>query len=111
MGAIFQSLGRTIIAGIVTPGRISDRVRDAYEKHLFGSATLQDLPDAPRVEGFPGETFRVLKDRENRQYGEFRTARLVMAAWDALAKAGWDPSRYASPLAVPPGDARARHAG
>ena len=71
----------------------------------------EDAPDAPRVEGFPGETFRVLKDRENRQYGEFRTARLVMAAWDALAKAGWDPSRYASPLAVPPGDARARHAG
>ena len=71
----------------------------------------EDAPDAPRVERFPGETFRGLKDREKRQYGEFRTARLVMAAWDALSKAGWDPSRYASPLDVPPGDARARHAG
>lgn len=38
----------SIVAGIVMPGRISDRVREAYEKHLFGSATLQDLPDTPR---------------------------------------------------------------
>ena len=69
----------------------------------------EDAPDAPRVKDFPGETFRVLKDRETRQYGEFRTARLVMEAWDALSKAGWDPSLYASPLTLPPGDARARH--
>ena len=30
------------------PGRISDRVASAYEEHLFGNATLQDLPDEPR---------------------------------------------------------------
>jgi hypothetical protein len=33
---------------------------------------------------FPGETFRVLKERELRQYGEYRTQRLVLAAWDRL---------------------------
>jgi len=27
---------------------IGDEVSDAYRKHLFGDATLQDLPDAPR---------------------------------------------------------------
>ena len=27
---------------------IGDEVRDAYAKHLFGDATLQDLPDSPR---------------------------------------------------------------
>ena len=37
-----------IILGIALPGRISDRVAAAYEHHLFGKATLQDLPDAPR---------------------------------------------------------------
>jgi len=37
-----------IILGIALPGRISDRVAAAYESHLFGNATLQDLPDEPR---------------------------------------------------------------
>jgi NTE family protein len=44
--------GRTIdvgsvVAGLVLPGAISDRVTDAYRRHLFGDATLQDLPDDP----------------------------------------------------------------
>lgn len=41
--------GRTIdelaiIGGILLPGTISDKVTDAYRKHLLGDATLQDLP-------------------------------------------------------------------
>src|SRR5262245_57908072 len=45
--------GRTIdegavVAGLLLPGSISDKVQDAYRKVLFGDATLQDLPDAPR---------------------------------------------------------------
>jgi hypothetical protein len=81
----------------------------AREIETLVADASEDAPDAPRVKDFPGETFRVLKDREIREYGEFRTARLVMEAWDALSTAGWDPSRYASPLGLPPGDARARH--
>ena len=27
---------------------------------------------------FPGETFRVLKEKEEREYGEYRTRRLVL---------------------------------
>ena len=37
----------SIIGGIFLPGSIADKVTDAYRKHLFGSATLQDLPNDP----------------------------------------------------------------
>src|SRR4051795_6575581 len=38
-----------ILGGIFLPGAISDKVVEAYRKHLFGDATLQDLPaDPPR---------------------------------------------------------------
>ncbi|RCK72740.1 MAG: putative restriction /modification enzyme [Anaerolineae bacterium] len=37
---------------------------------------------------FPGETFRVLKEKELRQYGEYRTRRLVLEAWERLEKEG-----------------------
>jgi hypothetical protein len=33
---------------------------------------------------FPGETFRVLKEKEEREYGEYRTRRLVLEAWDNM---------------------------
>ncbi len=33
---------------------------------------------------FPGETFRVLKEKELRQFGEYRTRRLVLEAWERL---------------------------
>lgn len=33
-------------------------------------------------EDFPGETFRVLKEKEVKQFGEYRTRRLVLAVWD-----------------------------
>jgi hypothetical protein len=35
-------------------------------------------------EDFPGETFRVLKEKEVKQFGEYWTRRLVLEAWDAL---------------------------
>lgn len=37
-----------IIAGVLLPGSVSDRVAAAYDRALFHGATLQDLPDAPR---------------------------------------------------------------
>mgnify|MGYP001183205851 CR=1 FL=1 len=33
---------------------------------------------------FPGETFRVLKEKEIRKYGEYHTRRLVLEAWERL---------------------------
>jgi hypothetical protein len=35
-------------------------------------------------EEYPSETFRVLKNNEIKQYGEYRTQRLVLEAWDRL---------------------------
>jgi very-short-patch-repair endonuclease len=35
---------------------------------------------------FPGETFRVLKEKELRQFGEYRTRRLVLEAWENLER-------------------------
>lgn len=37
-----------VIGGILLPGTISEKIQAAYRKHLFGDATLQDLPDEPR---------------------------------------------------------------
>jgi len=39
-------------------------------------------PKEVHGEDFPGETFRVLKEKEVRLYGEYRTRRLVLEAWD-----------------------------
>ncbi len=39
----------SVLGGLLTPRqRIADRVADAYREHLYGDATLQDLPDSPR---------------------------------------------------------------
>jgi NTE family protein len=37
----------SIIGGIFTSGSIAEKIADAYRKHLFGNATLQDLPNDP----------------------------------------------------------------
>jgi hypothetical protein len=37
---------------------------------------------------YPSETFRVLKNSELRQFGEYRTQRLVLEAWDRLLGGG-----------------------
>jgi NTE family protein len=38
----------SIAGGVLLPGSVADRISAHYDKHLFGGATLQDLPDAPR---------------------------------------------------------------
>ncbi len=61
---------------------------DAYYARLYGLTRdeLRYILDPKAVYGpdFPGETFRVLKEKEERQFGEYRTQRLVLAAWDQL---------------------------
>ena len=37
-----------VAKGKLLPGTVSHFVAEAYKKHLFGDATLQELPDAPR---------------------------------------------------------------
>lgn len=38
----------SILTGVLLPGAIGEYLADAYDKHLFAGATLQDLPDEPR---------------------------------------------------------------
>ena len=64
---------------------------DAIFAHLYGLNT-EDLvyildPEDICGKGCINETFRVLKDNELRQYGEYRTKRLVLEAWN---KFGFD---------------------
>jgi NTE family protein len=39
---------RDVLLGLLTPGTVAEHVARSYSTHLFGSATLQDLPDHPR---------------------------------------------------------------
>jgi len=83
--AQLYGLSRKQLRYILDPHSLTDReLSDILDP-------AEDPPDAPRTRDFPGETFRVLKDREMREYGEYRTGRLVLAAWDALG--AWGPAR------------------
>lgn len=65
---------------------------DAYYARLYGlnRDELRYILDPTDVMGedYPSETFRVLKNNEMRDFGEYRTRRLVLEAWDAMAKEG-----------------------
>jgi hypothetical protein len=62
---------------------------DAYYARLYGLTRdeLRYILDPASVMGadYPSETFRVLKNNERKQFGEYRTERLVLEAWDRLA--------------------------
>lgn len=68
---------------------------DAYYARLYGLTRdelryILDPADAPFGPGgallgpdYPSETFRGLKNKEEKAFGEYRTRRLVLAAWDS----------------------------
>jgi hypothetical protein len=61
---------------------------DARYARLYGLTRdeLRYILDPSEVMGpkYPSETFRVLKERELREFGEYRTQRLVLEAWDRM---------------------------
>jgi len=61
---------------------------DAYYARLYGLTRdeLRYILDPADVMGedYPSETFRVLKNNEMREFGEYRTRRLVLKAWDEM---------------------------
>ena len=61
---------------------------DAYYAHLYGLTRdeLRYILDPADLMGpdYPSETFRVLKKNELKEFGEYRTQRLVLEAWDRL---------------------------
>jgi hypothetical protein len=63
---------------------------DAFYARAYGLTRdeLRYILDPADVKGgdYPSETFRVLKKNEIAKYGGYRTARLVLAAWDAMER-------------------------
>jgi len=69
---------------------------DAAMLHLYG--LNRDQAD------WVLNSFTVLRKYEERDHGEFRTKRLVLEAYDAMAKAKAEGVAYQSPLSPPPAD-------
>jgi hypothetical protein len=65
---------------------------DAFYARAYGLTRdeLRYILDPADVMGpdYPSETFRVLKEKEIRQYNEYRTRRLVLSAWDRMEANG-----------------------
>ncbi|MFT4129727.1 Eco57I restriction-modification methylase domain-containing protein [Labrys sp. (in: a-proteobacteria)] len=65
---------------------------DAFYARAYGLTRdeLRYILDPADVKGsdYPSETFRVLKEKEIRQHGEYRTRRLVLTAWDRMEASG-----------------------
>lgn len=65
---------------------------DAFYARAYGldRDELRYILDPADVKGsdYPSETFRVLKEKEIRQIGEYRTRRLVLEAWDRMEADG-----------------------
>jgi hypothetical protein len=63
---------------------------DAWYARAYGLSRdeLRYILDPADVMGpdYPSETFRVLKKNEIARFGEYRTARLVLQAWDRLER-------------------------
>jgi hypothetical protein len=68
---------------------------DAAMLHLYGL----DRDDAEHVI----DSFPVVRKYDERDFGEFRTKRLVLAEYDAMIRAAETGIPYASPLDPPPG--------
>lgn len=83
---------------------------DAYYAKLYGltEEELRYILDPADVQGedYPSETFRVLKNKELKEFGEYRTQRLVLEAWDALEEQppvtipAVKPARRTAPLPI-----------
>lgn len=83
---------------------------DAYYAKLYGLTRdeLRYILDPADIMGedYPSETFRVLKNKEQKEFGEYRTQRLVLEALDALesqqplATPAPKPARRAAPYPI-----------
>jgi very-short-patch-repair endonuclease len=66
----------------LTPRELED-ILDPWEE-VDDPLDPQGYAERCAQSDFPGETFRVLKEKEIREYGEYRTRRLVLEAWERL---------------------------
>jgi len=93
--AQLYGLNRKQLRYILDPHGLSKReledILDPWEDPTCSGPHL--LPAEPALD-FPGETFRVLKDKETKQFGDYRTRRLVLEAWERLEREGLMPEAY-----------------
>jgi hypothetical protein len=74
-------------------------------KYRLTRDELRYVLDPTNIKGadYPSETFRVLKAKEEARFGEYRTGRLVLDAWDRLAanRLGEKPTEIRVETAAP----------
>jgi hypothetical protein len=80
---------------------------DAWYARAYGLSRdeLRYILDPSDVMGedYPSETFRVLKNNEQAEFGEYRTQQLVLQEFDRMALAEANAEEYISLLNPPPG--------
>jgi hypothetical protein len=85
--ARLYGLTRKQLRYILDPADLTERelenILDPWEE-VADPLDPQGYEQRRRSSTFPGETFRVLRDKELEQYGEYRTRRLVLEAWNRL---------------------------
>ncbi|MCA1393228.1 N-6 DNA methylase [Bradyrhizobium sp. IC3123] len=85
---------------------------DAFFAKKYGltEEELRYVLDPARVKGsdYPSETFRGLREKETRQFGEYRTERLVLEAWKQVGAQASDMSPVS--IDLPPFEELADHA-
>jgi hypothetical protein len=89
--ARLYGLTRKQLRYILDPADLTEReLEDILDPWEDVADPLDPAAYAKRMEQstFPGETFRVLKEKEIRQFGEYRTRRLVLEAWARLTGSG-----------------------
>ena len=83
--ANLYDLNRKQLRYILDPHGLSAKelvdILDPWEDPTCAGPHL--LPAEPALD-FPGETFRVLKGKEEKKHGEYRTRRLVLEAWERM---------------------------
>lgn len=79
-----QDLTEGELADLLSP---HEEVEDPLDEEAYQKRVAQSR--------FPGETFRVLKEKEIRRYGEYRTRRLVLEAWERLSRDKMLPEPFA----------------
>nr|WP_201782257.1 hypothetical protein [Ardenticatena maritima] len=89
--ARLYGLTRKQLRYILDPADLTAReledILDPWEE-VTDPLNLQAYRKRTTQSDFPGESFRVLKEKEMRHYGEYRTRRLVLEAWNRLEEQG-----------------------
>ncbi len=86
--ARLYGLNRKGLRYILDPKDLTEgELEDILSDHEEVEDPLEERAYRKRAEAsrFPGETFRVLKEKDLERHGEYRTRRLVLEAWERLS--------------------------